>query len=459
MTTLERLGENLQRVFALEEQTKTARATVHESLLNLLQSRSELSSGGAMLSAATRAAMAKRSIAQLEACKGMLAMAEETAALVRGDATKLRDEVDAALAVRDEAMERAEAAEVSKKETCERVEAEAAVQVVTNNERIARAEQEAAAAHAHAQAAELRAERAERGFKESESERAAAAKEASEASAAKDLAEVHLAEVAAQLTREREVLAKVIAENVTFLKRLHYAEGERDRAKEEMESLRTAWRKQTEEWFASAASEMQAKLLKDWGAADGLLTELTTCKHELEEEHRAHARQLGQVGSSEAAARDEVERLTALTESQAAALADATARLERATSASEAAQHKEQELAVRAEMHALQVTELRSAEAALRERSEAEVAERLVLKAAHDETSRQLAAVEERLATSVEQERLLRAVNERVRTEASDEHGKLLETQARLEHLQEQFSQLSRQNSVLVRTAEAATVA
>ena len=84
------LDANLDRVLSLEQQTSTARSSVHEALCNLLQSRTELSSSGAMLSAATRAAMGKRGISQLEAVKGLLEMAADTAALVRGDATALR---------------------------------------------------------------------------------------------------------------------------------------------------------------------------------------------------------------------------------------------------------------------------------------------------------------------------------------------------------------------------------
>ena len=49
---LSALDANLERVLALEHQTSTARASVHDALCNLLQSRVELSTSGAMLSAA-----------------------------------------------------------------------------------------------------------------------------------------------------------------------------------------------------------------------------------------------------------------------------------------------------------------------------------------------------------------------------------------------------------------------
>ena len=54
------LDANLDRILTLLQQASTARASVHEATVNILQSRHELSSSGAMLSAATRAAMGKR---------------------------------------------------------------------------------------------------------------------------------------------------------------------------------------------------------------------------------------------------------------------------------------------------------------------------------------------------------------------------------------------------------------
>ena len=98
------LDANLDRILSLEQQTTSARASVHEALCNLLQSRHELSTSGAMLSAATRAAMGKRGVAQLEAVKGLLDMASDTAVLVRGDAAALRDEVRTVVASRDDAV-------------------------------------------------------------------------------------------------------------------------------------------------------------------------------------------------------------------------------------------------------------------------------------------------------------------------------------------------------------------
>ena len=94
-----------------------------------------------------------------------------------------------------------------------------------------------------------------------------------------------------------------MAENVAFVKKLEFVEGERERAVAERDSLRTAWRQQTEGWFAKAADEMQATLLQDWGAADGLLTELTRVKHDREASERSQAARLDELGHAEGTAR------------------------------------------------------------------------------------------------------------------------------------------------------------
>ena len=306
MTALEGLAANLDRILTLEQQTTSARGAVHEALVNLLQSRSELSTSGAMLSAATRAAMGKRGIAQLEATKGLLDMAAETAALVRGDATKLRDEVNTALATRDEALQAAATAEATQKDVCERAKAEGAAKVLATNEVAARAERVAESAVARAEAAELRAEKAERDYTEAERARASADEALSVATHAREEADAHLGTVTAQLAREREVLAKVMAENVLFVKQLEFANAERERAEAEAAALRSQYRQQTESWFATAATEMQSKLLHDWGAADGLLTELTRCRQDKERGEREHADTLDKLRQSEREANEEV---------------------------------------------------------------------------------------------------------------------------------------------------------
>lgn len=214
------MDASFDRILTLLQQASTARASVHEATVNLLQSRHELSTSGAMLSAATRAAMGKRGISQLEQTRGILDMLTDTATVVRNDAQGLRDEVHAMLAARDAAINQAQAAEQARIETCERVEAEGTASLIATNEVATRAQKDAAAATARAEAAEIRAEQAERGFVEAERARTEAAKTLEEATSSRDASAARLASVEAQLVREREVMAKVMAENVLFVKKV-----------------------------------------------------------------------------------------------------------------------------------------------------------------------------------------------------------------------------------------------
>ena len=132
------LDGNYDRILTLEQTTSTARAAVHEATVNILQSRHEISTSGAMLSAATRAAMGKRGLAQLEQVKGLLDVVADTAALVRSDASALREEVRDLLKARDTALEAKAAAEAGAGER-RSASAEGAAAVVAANEIASRA--------------------------------------------------------------------------------------------------------------------------------------------------------------------------------------------------------------------------------------------------------------------------------------------------------------------------------
>ena len=82
------------------------------------------------------------------------------------------------------------------------------------------------------------------------------------------------------------------------------------------------------------------------------------------------------------------------------------------------------------------------------------MAARLALRSAHAESEREAAHLKEQLEATEDRLRLQRTVNERMRAEASEEHSRLLEAQAKLEHLEESMTLISRQNSVLLRSAE-----
>ena len=458
-TDLSTLDANLERILYLEQQTTTARAQTHEALCNLLQSRTELSTSGAMLSAATRAAMGKRGISQLETTKGLLDMAADTAGLVRGDATKLREEVAGVVSARDSAVARVAEAETTSAEVCERVEAEGAAAIIASNEAATRAEQQAAAATARAEAGELRAEQAERGFVEAEKARSEAALALADASATREAAVAKLTHVEAQLVREREVLAKVMAENVLFVKKIEFAEAERQKAHDEKEALRVAWREQTEGWFATAASELQARLLSDWGAAHGLQSELATTRQERARADAAQQARLDVVSAGEQSQRAEAQSLAAEREALLAEREEMRSALESANEEMRAMRHEGEQLRALADVRAQQVGELKAAEREWRDKGEAAGAASLEARGQREASEREVARLKEELAQTSERLRVTSKVSERVRQESADEHAKMLEAQAKLETLQEHYDVLVRQNSLLVRTTEQGLVA
>ena len=196
-----------------------------------------------MLSAATRAALGKRGIAQLEAVKGALEAATGSAALARRDAGELRDEVRSALAMRDEALATAAEARNLQAEAVAQTEEASAVQVLTLSEATRRAERDSLAATKRAETAEARAEAAEAAVAEGERARARMAEALETAEKASGAAAEQTARLEGQLRREREVLAKLMAENVLFVKRLQLSEVRATRASRcACEEACTAWR-------------------------------------------------------------------------------------------------------------------------------------------------------------------------------------------------------------------------
>ena len=115
--------------------------------------------------------------------------------------------------------------------------------------------------------------------------------------------------------------------------------------------------------------------------------------------------------------------LTAAHDGALAQLAELGARSEETGAALEAARRREQQLLVEAEVRSTQLEELRQTEATWRERGQADMAERLSLRASSEDASREVARLRELLRSGEEQAKLLRSVNERVRAETSEEHG------------------------------------
>ena len=100
----------------LRDVVVSARATAQDALLNLLQSSGANFQGGAKLSAATKAAMGKRGLNQVEVLKGALDRTVEEADMLVKDADCLRAEVKATLKVSREAVDAAEAAKCAHEE-------------------------------------------------------------------------------------------------------------------------------------------------------------------------------------------------------------------------------------------------------------------------------------------------------------------------------------------------------
>ena len=189
----------------------SARALLHESLVSLLQAAEPRTHG---LSAATKTAMGKRGLAQLEAVKGLIDQAAELAHDVRTESGALQAKTAAAIKARDEALAAAAVAEQAGGEARARSEAEVASETEALREATSRSEAAAAAAGTRAAAAEAAAAAASAGLAEAERQRGDA--EAALAAAAEEGAAqaAQLAEAETQLVREREVLARLAAENV-----------------------------------------------------------------------------------------------------------------------------------------------------------------------------------------------------------------------------------------------------
>ena len=373
---------------------------------------------------------------------------------MRADATNLRDEVRSVVQARDAALAAVERAEAHSAETCERVEAEGTAAVLASNEVATRAEQAAAQAIARAEAAELRAERAERGFVEAERARSEASDALISAEATRSSAVSKLTTVEAQLSREREVLAKVMAENVLFVKKIEFAEAERAKALEEKEALRTAWREQTEDWFANAAGELQQRLLNDWGAADTLQTELAQTRRERAKSDAANNEKFDELSATESRLRSEGQQLAAEREALLGEREELTSKLDGARSQLKAAAEAGHQLIAQAEVRDQQIEEFKAADRERLAKGEETAQAALELRAALDEKSRECTRVKQALEACEEKLRLTTRVSERVRAEAADEHQSMLETNAKFEELQEHYDTLLRQNSALVRSTE-----
>ncbi|KAL1508835.1 hypothetical protein AB1Y20_004930 [Prymnesium parvum] len=451
---MDALDSHYAHVRELEQQMRSASAQLGEAVLHLLQARAE--HAAPMLSSATRAALAKRALAQLEAVKGSLDGGAHAAAAAREGASAVRHAAREAAQARDEALGAAREAREALAASLAQAEEAAKAREREAGDTRGRAEREKRACAERAERAEARALAAEKAAAEAEAERARMASTAGAAEGGASEAKTQLATAQSQLRREREVLAKLMAENVVFVKRVQLAEAQRERAEREKNELLTQWRSQTEEWFRSAVSEMQAfaTLMDDWGAAELVRAELRAAE-----------------GAASAAAADSAQAASAASEREQQLLSElALLRETHGTTTDELlslrerlgtlqAELKQQQLGsmqlqAQAAAHGAQLAELKQshllalqardgAAAQLHALREEQVAERL-----------EMAAMRERLRESEEVAKLAQAVSERSRAEAADEHGALLEAKARLQMMSEQLAIFEREKAVLMKSIE-----
>lgn len=414
----------------LERLTASSRAQLHEALLNILQSQA--AGPGVNLSMATRATMGKRGISQLESAKGTLDIAADLATLVLGRMRATLTELAEAHALKADALARASAAEALSANAVSQAEERVAAQNAELKAAKQAAEKAAADAHALTCDAESRAKEAmamqSKALRELDELRAAAA--ASER--ARGESDARRQSLAEQLDRERSVLARLAAENLLFVKRLQQSELERARAERERTELQTRWREQTEEWFRRATDELQAQLLSDWGASHTVELELQALRDQMataESKHEEHAR----------AAHEAKSDLHSKLKAKETQLADATSQLLEARehlgllqADAKRREHDEATMRAQLEVARAQLHEAKSHESALRTTSEAARAEaaRLEERAIRDEKVAD--ALRASLREAEEKLRVTKAVSERARAEVAQEHGALLEAEAKL---------------------------
>ena len=286
---------------------------------------------------------------------------------------------------------------------------------------------------------------------EAERERVKAVEELAEASARKGLVE-RLAAIEAQLSREREVLAKVMAENILFVKKLEFAESERKKAQEEKER-------------AAGVATADGGLVPQrgscgpnsspTGAPPTLQNEVASLRQDRARRDAATLAN-GRASQSESGLRAEAQSLAVEGRAAREERDELREKLESTRAQLKAAQHAGQQLIVQAEVRQQQLEEMKASEGEMRRREQARGEEQLAMQAARQKEAAEVASLRAALEAAEAKASLAARVNERVRAEAAEEHGSLLEALARLDALQEQYDMLSRQNSVLVQTAQAA---
>ena len=435
----------------LRDVVVSARATAQDALLNLLQSSGANFQGGAKLSAATKAAMGKRGLNQVEVLKGALDRTVEEADMLVKDADCLRAEVKATLKASREAVDAAEAAKRAHEEGLADAQAEVTRRAAAMDEERAASAAEVESALETARSVEARAAAAEQALSVALGQRSDALAEAEEAKEARASSEEAAAKLEAQATRERELLARLAAENLLFVKQLQQTGAERDRAEREKHELQTRWREQTEQWFRKAAGDLQAKLLEDWGVSEGLQLDLGRQRGEAAAGQRA-AMEAGELRRQVAELEEKLARTQEAAAQGAAQLLAAKEQLGLQQAERQQLAHEAHQLRAQAQQGASTLAQARAQEAHWRAEHEAAGERLLHLTQERLREQHETEQLRERLHSTEQAMALSKAVSERVRAEAADEHAALLEAQARLGMSEEAQARLMRENEVLVRS-------
>ena len=438
----------------LRDVVVSARATAQDALLNLLQSSGANFQGGAKLSAATKAAMGKRGLNQVEVLKGALDRTVEEADMLVKDADCLRAEVKATLKASREAVDAAEAAKRAHEEGLADAQAEVTRRAVAMDEERAASAAEVESALETARSVEARAAAAEQALSVALGQRSDALAEAEEAKEARASSEEAAAKLEAQATRERELLARLAAENLLFVKQLQQTGAERDRAEREKHELQTRWREQTEQWFRKAAGDLQAKLLEDWGVSEGLQLDLGRQRGEAAAAGQRAAMEAGELRRQVAELEEELARTQEAAAQGAAQLLAAKEQLGLQQAERQQLAHEAHQLRAQAQQGASTLAQARAQEAHWRAEHEAAGARLLELKEERLRDAHEASRLREQLRAAEQEAQLSKAVCERVRAEASAEHTALLEAQARLGLSEAQVGALLREKDVLVRSME-----
>lgn len=275
------------------------------------------------------------------------------------------------------------------------------------------------------------------------------------ASAAHAEASADVSRLSTQLEKEREVLARLAAENVLFVKQLQQAEAGRERAERERTELQTKWRSETEAWFESTTLELQAQLISDWGASRQISSRLEAAKEAAVRERREHSAAMGALRTVCAEQEAQLAQLHDELGHNLKLLSTTRDRLARVQEEGKALRETHTKLSAQNAAAKERIGELGAMEEQLRrvgeEAGQASLRTRQELLAERQESSN----LREQLRVCEEQLTLSRAVCERVREEAATEHSTSLEAQARVGMMEAHIATLQREKAAWVSSVEA----